>query len=91
MRRVELEVGRIVVEVEPGVPRPERLAGRVREALARLGERLQQAQSWPPEGLPEEEMDRARVALTRRRAEELLGPGGAERLADDLLEELKWK
>ena len=87
MRRVEMEIGRIVVEVEPGAARPERLAGRVREALARLGERLQQAPPW----LPEEEMGRARVALTRRRVEALLGPGGAERLADDLLEELRWK
>ena len=87
MRRVELEIGRIVVEVEPGAAQPERLAGRVREALARLAERLQQSSPWQPE----EEIGRARVTLTRRRTEELLGPGGAERLADDLLEELRWK
>lgn len=79
--RVELRVDALSFEEGDGPADEARVREAVREALARLGERMGES-PWGRSGA-------ARLALERLELElgsvdDLLGPRGAERLADEL-------
>lgn len=86
MRRVELEVGRLVVEAEAERSRLEGVPQRLREAFELLAKKVQASPAGRRGSLQEIVMEQ--LVLKPRSAEEILGPGGAENLAEELYAQL---
>ncbi len=82
MRRVELQVGELLVETEAADTRLEGVPQRLREAFELLARRLQASPAVRRGQLRELALETLAVSPETARA--LLGPGGAERLADEL-------
>lgn len=86
MRRVELEVGRLVVETEAERAHLEGVPVRLQEAFEHLAKKIQASPVGRRGALSGRVLER--LTLNPRSARDILGPGGAERLADELYAQL---
>jgi len=86
MRRVELQVERLTVETEAERSRLDGVPERLREAFELLAKKLQASPAARGAALREIVMEQ--LLLKPRSAEEILGPGGAESLAEELYAQL---
>ncbi len=86
MRRGELEVGRRVVETEAERGRLDGMPARLRQAFEMLARKIQASPAGRWEALPEIVLEQ--LTLEPRSAQQILAPGGAENLADELYAKL---
>ena len=86
MRRMELEIGRLCVETEAEQAHLQGLPERLQEAFAILARKIQASPAGRRGAL--RDMVLEQLTLNPRSADQILGPGGAESLADELYVQL---
>lgn len=86
MSTIRLEVDRLVVETDAERRRVEQLPAKLEEAFQQLADRLAKSPLGREVRLGERVLERLRIDTLA--ADELLGPRGAERLAEELYRQL---
>lgn len=86
MRRLELEVGRLLVETEGERRQLDDVPRRLREAFELLAQKVQASPRGRRGAWRDLVMEQ--LVLEPRSVEQILGPGGAERLAEELYAQL---